>query len=159
MHACNRLPTRLQPARAARLPARSAAYADAEGCEFLSSHLIFPSLFKDTSFSAKGKVTQNSILSRLAPFYQAVSNAILHFLKWAPGALPGGRTCCERSHPVSPQSYCRWHSAVFAAREAAGPPLPSPAGLPASPTAREPLVCDFFEHYGSAFNASCACGA
>ena len=103
MHACTRLQTRLQPARAARLPARSAAYGDANRCEFWSSHLIFPSLFIDTSFSAKGKVTQNSILLLLAPSYYSVSNAVLHFLKWAPGALPGGRTCCYYIRLVSPQ--------------------------------------------------------
>ena len=48
-------------------------------------------------------------------------------------------------------SYRRWHFAVFAAREAAGPPLPSPAGLPASPAAREPRVCDFSEHFFKRF--------
>ena len=42
MRACTRLQTRLQPARAARFPARSAAYGDAKGGEFWSSHLIFP---------------------------------------------------------------------------------------------------------------------
>ena len=41
-------------------------------------------------------------------------------------------------------SYRRWHFAVFAAREAAGPPLPSPAGLPTSPAAQEARDYDFF---------------
>ena len=41
-------------------------------------------------------------------------------------------------------SYRRWRFAVFAAREAAGPLLPSPAGLPTSPAAREARDYDFF---------------
>ena len=107
--------------------------------------------------AAHGRRKRTAAAARFGPRARRLGAGELHQLR------ADARSACERSPracacalaiaaiasrsplyaSANATSCRRWRFGVFAAQEAAGPLLPSPAGLPTSPAAREARDYDF----------------